>query len=243
MSDIVQVLSAGSLRHAMPEMAGAFEQAASTHVSISLGPAGLLRQRIEAGEPFDLFASANMAHPQRLVSSGLAQEVACFARNRLCVLTRAGFGLGAGNFVEVLSDPAIFVGTSTPNDDPSGDYAFEMFDLLEARHAGLGEALKARALQLVGGRHSPTGRSAADLVKAGAADLFIGYASYSHLYEADPAVSMVEIPVEFSPEIQYGLAVRKGAPGSAWALRDFVLSGSGQAILERNGFLPAKQGN
>ncbi|WP_051237598.1 molybdate ABC transporter substrate-binding protein [Ottowia thiooxydans] len=242
MDDSVQLFSAGSLRHAIPEITEAFTQATGIHVSVVLGPAGLLRERIEAGERFDLFTSANMAHPQRLVDSGLVEEAVCFARNRLCVLTRAGFGLGSENFVDVLSDPAISVGISTPKDDPSGDYAFEMFDLLGERHPGLAQALKARALQLVGGRHSPVGKSAVDLITEGAADLFIGYATYSHLYETNPAVSMVELPAEFSPKIKYGLALREGAPQTTRTLRDFILSEPGQAILQRNGFLSAKPG-
>ncbi|AOF92607.1 substrate-binding domain-containing protein [Sinorhizobium sp. RAC02] len=75
MNDVVRILAAGSLRYAMPEIAAAFEK--TTGVSLLLGPAGLLRERIEAGEPFDLFASTNMAHPQRLVSIGLAKEPVC----------------------------------------------------------------------------------------------------------------------------------------------------------------------
>ncbi|WP_274534007.1 MULTISPECIES: substrate-binding domain-containing protein [unclassified Ensifer] len=195
-----------------------------------LGPAGLLRERIEAGEPFDLFASTNMAHPQRLVTIGLPDQVVCFARNRLCILARAQLELTPANLINVLSDPETKIGTSTPGDDPSGDYAFEMFDRIEAAHPGKGEVLKSRALQLVGGRRSPPGRSAADL--------FVGYASNAGLHRGEPALSILEVPFEFSADIAYGLALRKDAAADACSLWDFSMSKRAQQVLSKNGFLP-----
>ncbi|WP_439628428.1 molybdate ABC transporter substrate-binding protein [Shinella sp.] len=240
MAEPIKVLSAGSLRHAFPEIIAAFGRTTGIVVSLSLGPAGLLRERIEAGEPFDLFASANMAHPKRLVSLGLVEEPVCFARNRLCALARADLGLTTASFVDVLSDPSVKIGTSTPGDDPSGDYAFEMLEHIETRHPGIGEALKSRALQLVGGRHSPTDKSTAALIADGDADLFLGYVSNARLLESDPAFGIVDIPPEFSPKIEYGLALRNNAEEDIRQLRDFVLSQDGREILINNGFLPGE---
>ncbi|WP_448955934.1 molybdate ABC transporter substrate-binding protein [Labrys neptuniae] len=241
MADFVRVLAAGSLRHALPEIAAAFEAASGIAVSVSLGPAGLLRERIEAGESFDLFASANMAHPRRLCAGGLAEEVFCFARNRLCLLARADLGLTSGNIVDVLSGPSTRIGISTPGDDPSGDYAFEMFDLIEVRHPGVGASLKHRALQLVGGRYSPPGRNPAGLIGEGVVDLFLSYASNARFHEKDSALSVVSLPPEISPRIDYGLAQRTGANEGTVMLRDFLLSAQAQQILERAGFAPKDQ--
>ncbi len=72
-----------------------------------------MRETIEAGAGFDLFASANMAHPRRFASGGLAEDTICFARNRLCVLARADLGLTTENFLAVLSDPTVRIGTFT----------------------------------------------------------------------------------------------------------------------------------
>lgn len=242
MSDTIRVLAAGSLRHAMPDIAAAFEKDTGIAVSLTLGPAGLLRERMEAGEPFDLFASANMAHPDRLVSLGLAGETICFIRNRLCVLARADLGLTSENLVEVLASPMIRVGTSTPGDDPSGDYAFEMFDLVEMQHPGLGAAIKQRAQQLVGGRNSPPGKSAAGLIDEGVVDLFFGYASNARLHESDPKFSVIELPRKLSPRVEYGMVLRSGAPAAAGKLRDFLLSRRGQGILGAKGFERVLQG-
>lgn len=242
MSEAIRVLAAGSLRHAMPEIAAAFEKASGVSVSLTLGPAGLLRERIEAGEPFDLFASANMAHPDRLVALGLAEETICFVCNRLCVLVRADLGLITENLVEVLASPTVRIGTSTPGDDPSGDYAFEMFDLIEVQHPGLGVAIKQRAQQLVGGRNSPQGRSAADLINEGVVDLFLGYASNARLHESDPKFRVIKLPPKLSPRVDYGMALRSGAPEAARKLQDFLLSQHGQGVLGAKGFKQVFQG-
>ncbi|MCT7662895.1 molybdate ABC transporter substrate-binding protein [Shinella kummerowiae] len=238
MRDVVRVLSAGSLRHAMPEITAAFEEGTGIAVSLELGPAGLLRERIEAGEPFDLFASANMAHPERLVSLGLAREATCFARNRLAIIARADLGLTAETIADVLSKPSIRIGTSTPGDDPSGDYAFAMFDRLDAGHPGLGKGLKARALQLVGGRHSSPGRSATSLIADGTVDLFLSYASNARLHESDPRFSVTQLPAYLSPEIAYGVALGRASGSIAKELHAFLLTDRAQILLVKNGFLP-----
>ncbi|MFB2567480.1 molybdate ABC transporter substrate-binding protein [Rhizobium sp. IMFF44] len=241
MRNAVQVLSAGSLRHAFPAIIGAFGGEFGIGISLTLGPAGLLREAIETGTSFDLFASANLAHPRRLVSMGLAEDAVCFARNRLCVLSRAELGLTTENFLSVLADPAVRIGTSTPGDDPGGDYAFEVFDRIEARHPGKGDAIRSRSRQLVGGRNSPPtppGKGAGYLVTDGVVDLMMSYSSNARLLAGDPAFSVVPVPDEFQPLIEYGMAIRTDADVETKELRDFLLSPTGQEILSEAGFSP-----
>ncbi len=87
MSDIL-LFAAGSLRLAFTPLLSAFQRDTGQKVSAEFGPAGLLRQRIENGERPQLFASANVAHPQRLADLGMAGAVQVFARNRLCATVR-----------------------------------------------------------------------------------------------------------------------------------------------------------
>lgn len=78
----MRILAAGSLRVVWPQLMTAFQADAVC----DFGPAGLLRERIEA---CDFFASANLAHPQALLESGRALRVAPFTTNRLCLSVRA----------------------------------------------------------------------------------------------------------------------------------------------------------
>lgn len=70
----------------MPAMIAAFGQTTGIAISLLLGPASLLLERIEAGEPFDLFLSASMARPQRLACLGPEEASASLAIGSACFL-------------------------------------------------------------------------------------------------------------------------------------------------------------
>ena len=66
----VQLYAAGSLRDALTEVTGQFEAQTGQAVGLTFGASGLLRARIEKGEAAQVFASADMDHPQRLAQAG-----------------------------------------------------------------------------------------------------------------------------------------------------------------------------
>ena len=73
----LSVYAAGSLRAAMTDLARAFEQQGGAPVRLTFGASGLLKDRIEAGEPAQVFASANMTHPEALRTAGKADAFDC----------------------------------------------------------------------------------------------------------------------------------------------------------------------
>ena len=81
----------------------------------------------EVGEAAEVFASANMEHPQALARANRAGPVVLFARNELCALVRPDLAATSETLLERLLDPRVKLGTSTPRADPSGDYAFAVF--------------------------------------------------------------------------------------------------------------------
>ena len=85
-----------------------------------------MRERIEAGEPATVFASADFGHPKKLADEGKAGPAVVFARNRLCAMARPGLAV-AGPPARGDARPAVKLGTSTPGNDPSGDYAWALF--------------------------------------------------------------------------------------------------------------------
>src|SRR5689334_11543233 len=101
----VRVFAAGSLTGAMTAVIKLYKERTGVDVEAQFGPAGLLRERIEAGERPDLFASANMAHPQALADSGLATPPVIMARNRICARALPGFGLTTANLFDRMLDP------------------------------------------------------------------------------------------------------------------------------------------
>lgn len=243
--DEVTVYAAGSLRAAMTALARAFERETPTSaVTLTFGPSGLLKDRIEGGEAAQVFASANMSHPEALRASGKAEAVHPFARNALCALASSRFGLQGRTLAQRLLDADVRVGTSTPRADPSGDYAFQMFERIESSGsagAGSAAALRAKALQLTGGPNSPqppAGRSLYGLlVDEGRADVFITYCTNAaEARQQIPSLQVLPIPDAINVSSVYGIATVRPAGPSASAFVDFVTGPAGQAILATFGF-------
>src|SRR5262245_61350003 len=85
-SDTVHLYAAGSLRSALTDIAKAYETARSNKIEAKYGPSGLLKNEIATGAKADVFASANMEHPQALHDEKKSGPVVRFVRNKLCAL-------------------------------------------------------------------------------------------------------------------------------------------------------------
>jgi len=235
---MLRVLAAGSLRPVWPELMAAFSAQSGIATETRFGPAGLLRQRIEQGEPCDLFASASQQHTEALVQQQRASESALFAANRLCLTARASVVAPGDSWLTLLQRPALRLATSTPLSDPSGDYTWQMFAALERHYPGLGKSLRQRALKLVGGADTvalPSGALAAHwLLTHDFADLFIGYASYAPRLATFTTLKVYDIPALFNILAHYSYAI---CQPSALPLGDFLRSETAQMLLQQQGFL------
>lgn len=238
------VYAAGSLRAALNEVAAGYEKHSGVPVRLTYGASGLLRDRIAGGEPAQVFASANMDHPEALAAAGKAEPVRAFARNTLCVLAAPGFSLRGKTLAQRLLDTDVKLATSTPKADPSGDYAFEMFDRIEATGAagaGSAAALKARALQLTGGPNSPAppaNRSVyGDLVAGGRADAFVTYCTAAaQARREQPQLQSLAVPDALNVSARYGVVLLQPVGSPARDFVAYLLSPPGQAVLASHGF-------
>ena len=238
-ADPVRLLAAGSLRAALTEVADAWASEHNGAVSADFAPSGLLRARILGGEAADVFASANLEHPQAIAAER-GGEVRAFARNTLCALAQPSLKVGSETLLATMLREEVRVGTSTPVADPSGDYAFELFDRAEALSSGATASLKAKALQLTGGQDSaqaPDGRNLyAWVMQEDRADVFLTYCTNAVLAVAEaPDLQIVQIPEALNVGAEYGLIVLSDTEG-ARRFAEFILSEEGQAILVRFGF-------
>jgi molybdate transport system substrate-binding protein len=237
----VIVLAAGSLCNAFVGIIDSFERQSGISVQVEHGPAGLLREKIEQGAAFDVFASANMEHPRRLHDAGLSGPAFRFARNRLCLIVRRDLGMTAKNMLDILINPMVKLATSTPGADPSGDYALQFFELVNVLHPGKGDLLAAKARALVGGRAPalvPTGKSVAGwLIEQGLADVFVSYASNGQQCSADINLSAIGLPDAMGPVAEYGVTLNPDGHIAAPRFQRHLLSPLSQRELERCGFL------
>jgi molybdate transport system substrate-binding protein len=243
-ADPLHVLAAGSLREVIGEIGARYRQATGTDIVAAFGPSGVLRQRIEQGAPADLFASADMGHPLRLLAEGRAVRVAMFTRNALCGIARSKVGLTTANFLDRLLDPTIKLGTSTPQADPGGDYTWAMFRRADASRPGSYAILDRKVDKIVGGpapaAAPPGGKDpVVAALSSGRIDVMIGYCSgRNRLTSPLPDVQFVEPPGVIATGPEYGLAVLKGADPRAEDFALFMLSPEAQQIFARDGFAP-----
>jgi ABC-type molybdate transport system substrate-binding protein len=237
----VKVYAAGSLRGVMTELGESWAKIGAGRVAPTFGASGLLRDRLAGGEKADVFASANMEHPQSLAAAGKAGPVSLFARNQLCALSTPQARVTADTLLERMLDPAIKLGTSTPKADPSGDYAFALFDKAEALKPGAQKTLAAKARQLTGGPNSPPPPADRNvygaLVAGGQADVFLTYCTNAIVAQREqPSLVVTTIPSALAVGADYGIATLANAADGGATFVAFVLSPEGRRIISRHGF-------
>jgi molybdenum ABC transporter molybdate-binding protein len=240
----VKVFAAGSLTGAMTAVMKLYKEKTGVEVQAEFGPAGLLRERIEGGDKPDVFASANMAHPQALADKGIATVPVVMARNRICAKALPGSGLTQANVFDRMLDPqTVGIGTSTPKADPGGDYAYLVFAKAEQARPGAGKKLEGKAKQLVGGKHNPPVPAGKDAMsyffEQHQIDISLGYCS-SRQTTPDPKFTQVELPPELAIKADYGLSVL-GHREAALRFALFVMSPEAQHVIGLYGFEPVTE--
>jgi molybdate transport system substrate-binding protein len=245
-ADEIRLYAAGSLRGALTDVSTAFTAATGHHVAAKFGPSGVLKDEIANGANADVFASANMAHPAALSEAHRSGPVTLFARNQLCALARPGLKVDSSSLLARLLDPTTTLGTSTPKADPSGDYAWEVFDKAEAVKAGARAVLAQKARQLTAGPDSaapPPGRAVYGWhIAEGHADIFLAYCTAAaEAKQQYPDQQIVGLPAELAVGADYGLTVIAGASAAADEFAKFILSDPAQKILQSYGFAPGQR--
>jgi len=239
---VVEVFAAGSLRGIVGDLA--MQAAPDLHIEVkaAFGGSGAMRERIEKGERPDLLLSADLSSPRKLASAGLTVVPPVpFARNRMCVVSRRDAGITAGNLIDRLLLPSLRVKTSTPVADPSGDYAWAIFDRIDQLRPGAGPLLKSKANAVMNAAATPAnaGQSAAAALFASRLiDASITYCSASAGLEKElPELTSLVVPAALDPNPVYGIAVLSNKP-AALKLALFLLSEKGQQLIAKNGLVP-----
>jgi ABC-type molybdate transport system substrate-binding protein len=237
----INVYAAGSLRGPLTEAAQAYEQASGVKVVLVFGASGLLKERIEKGESADVFASANTEHPQALADSGRMATPVTFTRNQMCALAAPAIAVTSETLLDRMLQNSVKLGTSTPKADPSGDYAWKVFEKAERVSPGAFASLSAKALKLTGGPDSPPppkDRSGyGELVATGKADIFLLYCTSAVQAVKDQTqLRQIALPRSLAVWADYGVAIAKNANPGAQGFVDYLVSDAGQKSFARFGF-------
>jgi len=228
----ILVSAAVSLKDAFEEMGVLYEKQTGVRVRLNLGASGLLQKQIEAGAPVDVYASAGMKQMDALQAGGLiaAESRRSFARNSLVLVVPSGSTLSLNSFAGLLSSRITRLAIGNPKTVPAGQYAEQAL-----KSMALWERLESRLVP------AENVRQVLDYVARWEADAGIVYASDVPVSRGKTVVAATA-PEESHDPILYPIAVVKGAesPVEARAFIDLTLSGSGQTIMGKYGFLPSR---
>lgn len=234
-----RVYAAGSLRLAFDDIIALHAARTGVHFLPTYGPSGKLREEIEKGSLPAVFASASPKHTEILLKAGKLRESTVFTRNSLCLMAAPGIAPRPDALIDLLLDPALRLGTSTPGADPSGDYTWALFRNVEKLRPGSFAKLDAKALKLTG---SEVARDENELPYARvfrekSADLFISYCTNAvATAKAVPGIDWVRFGPDLNVASAYAIGTTGAGGNAAQAFVALVMSPEGQAILERYGF-------
>jgi molybdate transport system substrate-binding protein len=242
-ADTLKVMGAGSLRAAFTDLLHRFPAGTDTIAEPEFGASGLMRQKIEAGAQVDVFASADMGQARKLAADHPERMVIHFTRNSLCAIARPAVGLTSDNMLERLLDPAVRIATSTPGNDPMGDYTWAVFARADAVKQGARATLEAKALKLVGGGEKTpplvSGKGPVEgIFIADRADAMLIYCSATAALQHEiPSLTVVKLPPTLIVGPANGMVILDAKP-VALRFAAFVMSEQGQAVLRDHGLDP-----
>jgi len=233
----LNVAAAADLKFALDEISAAFrKEAPAIDVRVSYGSSGSFFAQIVNGAPYDLFLSADVSYPRRLVEAGLAARGSEFpyAVGRLVLwvpresrLDLQRLGMGA------LLDPTVRrIAIANPDHAPYGKAAEAAM-----RSAGILDQLRPR---LVLGENIS---QAAQFVQSGNADAGILALSLALAPAMRDGGSYWEVPEASFPRMDQGGVVLTASrePEAAAAFVTFLTGPAGRVILSRFGFkLPGR---
>lgn len=230
--EVVRVAAAADLRFTMGEIVEAFRQERpAVDVLVTYGSSGNFYAQLSNHAPFDIFFSADVDYPRRLIRDGLA-------------IAESEFLYGVGRLV-------VWVPRTSP---------------IEVEKLGMQGLLSpsVRKIAIANPRHAPYGRAAeaamksmgvydqvkdrlvfgdsvmqtAQFVDSGGADIGIISGSLALAPPLRDKGRFWEVPIDTYPRREQGGVILSWAQdrAGAEALRDFVLSEGGRAILRRHGF-------
>ena len=225
------VAAAADLRFALDELGSQFRAAhPAVDLAITYGSSGNFFAQIQNGAPFDVFLSADVDYPRRLIAAGLANKDSLFLYGVgwIVVWVPAASPLDPIALgIHVLEAPSVrHIAIANPQHAPYGRAA-------EAALRSLGMYDRV-APKLVLGENIG---QAFEFVESGAAEAGIVALSLALAPAARSHGRYWEVPQDAYPKIEQGGVILSRAPaGPAAQFRAFMLSDDARRILKQYGF-------
>jgi len=233
----ITVAAAADLQFAMDELLQNFRRRnPAENVKVVYGSSGNFYSQIQNHAPFDVFLSADIQYPRRLVDEGLAigPSLFTYATGRLAVWVPQQSPLDLSRGLAVLVDPRVrHIAIANPEHAPYGRAA-----MAALKSAGLFERVQAKLV--LGENIAQT----LQFVQSGSAE--VGLVALS-LAVAPPVATngrYWEIPLNAYPPIEQGgvVTLRARHARLSTAFAEYMQTSEARTILKRYGFsLPDKE--
>jgi molybdate transport system substrate-binding protein len=229
----VAVAAAADLKFALPEVIAGFERAhPDIKVEVSYGASGNFFAQLSNRAPFDIFFSADVDYPRRLVAAGLADKDSEFvyAVGHLVVWVPKESALDLEKLgARALLDPSVRkVAIANPRTAPYGRAAEAALKSL-----GVYDGVKDRLVL------ADNVAQAAQWAETGAADAGVFALSLALAPTFRDKGRSWQVPLDAYPRLEQGGVILSWARDreAAEALRAYVNGAEGRAVLRRFGFL------
>ena len=221
----ITVAAAANLTDAFAELGREFTARTGVRVTFSFGATADLARQIENGAPFDVFASADVEHVERLNNLGLVTPGTnqVYARGRLVLWIPPGSKLAVSRLEDLTRPEVERIALAKPDVAPYGRAAVESL-----RALNLWPQVESK---IIYGQNVSQAKQYAATGNAEVA--FIPRA----LVKPDEG-RFIEVDERLHQSIDQAIAVVKDSrhPTAAQAFVSYVLGPEGQALLERYGF-------
>jgi molybdate transport system substrate-binding protein len=230
----LEIYAAASLKSVLAKVEEAYEAAnPGTTITISTDSSTALETKIEQGAPADVFLSADISNPLKLVDGGFAAgRPTVFAANRLTVIVPKGNPAGIQSPVD-LAKPGVKIIAAGAN-VPITRYATQLVAKL-ATVAGYPSGFEAAyASNVVSQEDNVAG--IVGKIELGEGDAGIVYVTDA---TGKDKVETIPVPDDANVLATYGGIVVEASPNQrdADAFLDWLAGPEGQAVLAEFGFL------
>jgi molybdate transport system substrate-binding protein len=235
-SQQLSIAAAADLKFALDDLVKQFEEKyPAIKINVSYGSSGNFFAQLQNGAPFDLFFSADISYPQKLVEKGLgADDVFLYAVGRLVVWVPNESPVAVDKLgINSLLEPSVHkIAVANPEHAPYGRAAVAALKTLNIYDQV--------ASRLVYGENIA---QTAQFVQSGAADIGLLALSLAISPQMRDAGRSWQVPLDAYPRMEQGGIILKSSKNleAARIFRDFVLGSHGRQVLDQYGFyLPDK---
>ena len=227
----LKIAAASDLNFAFKDLVAEYEKKTGERIKLSLGSSGNFYSQIQNGAPFDLYFSADIRYPQKLIEGGhgIADSLYKYAVGRIVLWVPTASAVPIDKGLESLSNSSVRkVAIANPKHAPYGRAAVAALE-----HFKLYDAMKDK---LIMGENIS---QAAQFVESGASDAGIIALSLAMAPTMKAAGKYWEIPADAHPPIEQGAVVLKRSTNQQKAREflKFLQGNEGQEIMRRYGFL------